>query len=146
MAKTVTRKLKQGRPLQLPPHFLFILLPSRFLLLLLVRLLTALLLSPTRSCLQPSQPCNVVSQPATPPKPARFPIDPATDFQSPHPRRFPRFMFCGDPNHVFRQCPGNGDPGADTAFVKNYSPTSSICKNVPHLPAKCFLPLLQVFQ
>jgi hypothetical protein len=47
------------------------------------------------------------------------PIDPVTNFQSACPINFLGCMFCGDPNHVFRACPANGQPGASAVFYKN---------------------------
>ncbi len=51
--------------------------------------------------------------------PLSNPIDPITNFQSAYPINFMGCMFCGDPNHVFKSCPANGQPGASAVFYKN---------------------------
>jgi hypothetical protein len=66
----------------------------------------------TMSRYQPTPPTNTAD-------PLSNPIDPVTNFQSSYPINFIGCMFCGDPNHVFRSCPANGQPGASAVFYKN---------------------------
>ena len=68
--------------------------------------------------------------------PASFPVDPATNFQCSYPLCFAGCMYCGDSDHVFRQCPGNGTPGASTIFYSNLfahsqTPPSRACTFAP---------------
>jgi hypothetical protein len=72
---------------------------------------------------------------ATPPaEPASFPVDPATNFRSAYPLGFAGCMYCGDSNHVFRQCPSNGAPGASAIFYSN------LFAHKPHLRKRAPLP------
>ena len=74
-------------------------------------------------------------QATPPPVLASFPIDPATNFQSSYPLGFASCMYCNDPNHVFRQCPGNGTPsGALAIFYSN------LFAHKPHLRKRAPMP------
>jgi hypothetical protein len=48
-----------------------------------------------------------------------FPIDPITNFQSPHPLGFPGCLGCGSPDHKFRACTLNQDTTDRITFYKN---------------------------
>jgi hypothetical protein len=80
-----------------------------------VSALTRSFMSPTEQTMSRYQPTPTIDTAG----PNSNPIDPVTNFQSSYPAGFLGCMFCGNPNHVFRACPKNGQPGASAVFCKN---------------------------
>jgi hypothetical protein len=132
IAKTVNRKLKHV------PNSTVLAAPVSVLLPQSphsddVSGLTHAFVSPAEQTMQRCQPSSVSETPV-------FPIDPATNFQSPYPSGFPGCMFCGDANHVFRQCPHNAAPGASAIFYKNLFAHEPYLRKRPPLPDELLPP------
>jgi hypothetical protein len=72
----------------------------------------------TRSFTSPAEQTMQRYQPSPAAGAGDFPIDPATNFQSTYPRDFRGCMSCGNPDHIFRQCPNNGSHAAQQEFYK----------------------------
>lgn len=131
IAKTVNRKLKHTTALAAPVS---VLLPQP-------PLPSASSVSSaddvsglTRSFMSPAEQTMQRYQPLPAPATSGFPIDPATNFQSTYPLGFPGCMSCGDPNHIFRQCPTNGNTSAQSTFYRN------LFAHKPHLRKRAPLP------
>ena len=139
IAKTVNRKLKHtpsSTALAAPAS---VILPSPPPVSSVSRIPADDVSALTRSFLSPAEQTMQRYLPAPDTEPV-FPVDPATNFQSTYPRGFPGCMFCGDPNHVFRQCPGNGTAGASTIFYKNLFAHKPHLRKRPPLPDELLLP------
>jgi hypothetical protein len=80
-----------------------------------VSALTRSFMSPAEQTMRRYQPTPTTNTAG----PLSNPVDPVTNFQSAYPLNFVGCMFCGDPNHVFKGCPANGQPGASAVFFKN---------------------------
>jgi hypothetical protein len=142
IAKTVNRKIKHIQPPTalaapasvIPPR----LSPSASSPALSVSFDAAS--NPTRSFMSPAEETMRRYQPASSDAPTDFPIDPATNFQSTYPRGFPGCMFCGDSNHVFRQCPDNSKDGASSIFYRNLFAHKPHLRKRPPLPQEILPP------
>jgi hypothetical protein len=82
-----------------------------------VSALTRSFMSPAEQTMSRYQPTPTITSTAGPH--SSNPIDPVTNFQSSYPAGFLGCMCCGDPNHVYRACSQNGQPGASAVFYKN---------------------------